>query len=125
MRAVLFSLALFISPASSAAAIDCENGATNMAEVRACASDDQDDKLAATFSRTLAHVRARDPQAAKLLIAAQRSWEAFASTSCEYTVAARQTDLMANDARLACWQAFIDARMRILEAYQREFGKTP
>ncbi|GAB3361730.1 hypothetical protein GCM10027430_35720 [Lysobacter tyrosinilyticus] len=96
-----------------------------MAEVRACASDDQDERLAATFGRTLSHVRARDPQAAKLLLSAQKSWETFASNSCEYTVAARQTDLMANDARLTCWQSFIDARIRILEAYQREFGKAP
>lgn len=109
--------------ASPAHAGDCEAGAGNMAQLRACAAEQADAQLATQFQRTLEHVRARDPDAAQLLVAAQQRWRDFAAASCDYTVAARQAPALANDARLACRQAFVAARIRILAAYRSEFGQ--
>jgi len=104
---------------------DCEREATNMAQFRDCAARNMDQRLSSELNKTLAYVRARDRQAAELLEIAQGSWEKFVNDSCAYTIAARQTDEMANDARLACRQSFADARIRILAAYRHEFGKAP
>jgi uncharacterized protein YecT (DUF1311 family) len=101
---------------------DCEKNATNMAEIRACAADQMEKRLDDTFNATLAFVRAKDPHAATLLVAAQNSWKKFASDSCEYSMAARQTAQMENDARSMCWGQFINARVNVLNNYRRDFG---
>jgi uncharacterized protein YecT (DUF1311 family) len=108
-----------------ALARNCEKDATNMAEIRACVADEQSLRLATTFDRTLSFVRSKDPQAAELLVKAQKSWEKFAGDSCEFTARARQDDRMANDARLMCRQSFTDARIEILNVYRRDFDKAP
>jgi uncharacterized protein YecT (DUF1311 family) len=116
-------VAILIAMATSPVfAKDCEKGATNMAQVRACAGDESDRELAVAFNRTLSFVQSKDPRAATLLSAAQKSWKKFAEDSCEYTLAARQTEGMANDARLMCWQSFVDARVKVLDAYRKQFG---
>ncbi len=106
-----------------ALARDCEKGATSMAAVRSCVAEDHDHQLDAAYAKTLAFVRAKDAKTADLLAAAQKSWKQFAEDSCAYTTAARQTEQMANDARLSCWASFVDARVRVLNAYRRQFGK--
>jgi len=93
-----------------------------MAQVRACAGAESDRELAVAFNRTLSFVRSKDSKAAELLSVAQKSWKKFAEDSCEYTLAARQTEGMANDARLYCWESFVDARIKVLNAYRKKFG---
>lgn len=112
--------AAFMSPHSMAK--DCEKDAANMAEVRACAADQMERRLNDTFNDTLAFVRTKDPQAATLLVTAQNSWKQFVSDSCEYAMAARQTEQMENDARSMCWGQFINARVNVLNRYRRDFG---
>jgi len=94
-----------------------------MAAVRECAGVRLDKQLATTYADTLSYVRSKDPKAAGLLESAQKSWETFAADSCAYSVAARQTEAMANDARLHCRATFVEARVKVLQAYRREFGK--
>jgi uncharacterized protein YecT (DUF1311 family) len=113
-------VAALMSPLSMAK--DCEKDTVNMAEVRACAADQMEKRLDDTFNATLAFVRAKDPQAATLLMEAQNSWKKFASDSCEYSMAARQTAQMENDARSMCWGQFINARVNVLNNYRRDFG---
>lgn len=105
------------------AAKDCEAGATNMAEVRACLGNDAEESLEKTYEETLRYIRGKDPEAARLLAKAQKSWRTFLDDSCAYTVAARQTDIMSNDARSGCFVAFVQARINILKSYKRSFGK--
>ncbi|QND53225.1 DUF1311 domain-containing protein [Phyllobacterium sp. 628] len=119
--AALLSIVGFASPVS---AKDCEKDATSMAEVRACLANGLDEDLAETLNSTMRLVRAKNPQSADLLMAAQASWKKFADDSCTYSVAAWQTDEMANDARLSCWDDFVRARIKVLNAYRRDFGKT-
>lgn len=122
---LLLTLPILFTVATASNAKDCEADANNMAEVRECIAEERAQRLAATFERTWSLVNAHNAHAAQLLMAAQNSWQQFATDSCEYTVAAKPTDHLANDSRAACWQAFTDARIRVLQAYQKEFGKTP
>lgn len=113
---------LQLAAAGASAAEDCERE-PNMAAIRACAEQQQTTELDAIYQDTLAYVRRRDPKAAKLLAEAQAAWRVFAEKSCEFTVASRQPD--SNELRLGCWQAFIEARERVLKNYRRDFGKVP
>ena len=105
----------------TAQAKDCEQEA-NMAAVRNCGIEEVDRQLAATFDETLRLVRSKNPEAARLLSAAQMSWEKFAGDSCAYAVATK-TDQMPGDARFNCWIAFTEARIKVLNAYRREFSR--
>jgi len=126
MHRIIYRLSFLLLLANTGPvfASDCEKSSTNMAEIRSCVADGDEQELNATYKTTLAYVRKRDPKSAELLIAAQKSWEKFAADSCNYAVAARQTDRMENDARLLCWQSFRDARIKILKAYRQQFGKS-
>lgn len=104
---------------------DCETNASNMAEVRACVDHDLDAELSKAFDNTQDFVKVRSAEAAELLLAAQTSWKKFAEDSCNYSVAARQTDAMENDSRLACWSTFVRARIKVLSAYRRDLGTQP
>jgi uncharacterized protein YecT (DUF1311 family) len=118
------ALLLNMGVVSPGHAKDCEKDATNMAEVRTCVADNIDKDLTETLNATTQFVRTKSPQSAELLLIAQISWKKFADDSCAYSVTARQTEMMANDARLACWSAFVRARIKVLNAYRRDFGKT-
>jgi uncharacterized protein YecT (DUF1311 family) len=125
---VTYRLALLLAALAGmtvlpANAKDCEKEAENMAQVRACTGDELDRQLDATLQQTVAFVRAKDAHAAQLLTKAQDSWRAFATASCDYSMAARQTGQMENDARLQCWATFVNARIKVLNAYRRDFGK--
>lgn len=100
---------------------DCEQQ-PNMAAIRNCVDKQIEQQLAATYEDTLSFVRSKDQKAANLLMNAQTSWEQFAQDSCDYTVVARQTEGMANDARLNCRATFVGARIKVLKAYRQEFG---
>ncbi|HEY9133662.1 MAG TPA: lysozyme inhibitor LprI family protein [Dyella sp.] len=104
-----------------ASAEDCEQQ-PNMAAIRNCVDKQIEQQLATAYEDTLNFVRSKDQKAADLLVDAQTSWEQFAQDSCNYTVAARQTERMANDARLNCRATFVGARIKVLKAYRQEFG---
>lgn len=123
LRTAVLTLAMFMVTTLPAVAKDCEQE-PNMAAVRDCAAGEMDKQLAATYSDTFDFVRSKDPQAAKLLSTAQDSWKTFADDSCAYSVAARETETMANDARLECWATFVNARIKVLKAYRQQFGHT-
>jgi uncharacterized protein YecT (DUF1311 family) len=106
--------------AAPASAQDCEKGATNMSQVRACLYYANQRQVDAAYHQTLATVRAVDPHAASLLAAAEKSWEKFASDSCDYT-AAVEREAISEDARVNCFADFAAARIRILQAYRRAY----
>ena len=114
---------MLVAIPSPAVAQDCENGATNMDEVRSCLYVMQQKPLDRTYGDTLSFVRSRDPKAADLLAAAQKSWEKFASDSCDYTAAAQTPNSgYADDTRLNCMATFTDARIKALKAYRQQLG---
>ena len=104
---------------------NCEDRATNMAEIRACLNEQKEDQVEVAYQQTYTYVKSRDKKAANLLEAAQKSWKEFSEKSCDYTVAARQTPKLANDSRVNCMTTFSDARVKVLNAYRKEFGKAP
>ena len=119
-RLALASVLLLASV--SVAAKDCEKE-SNWSAIRACAEDEQMAELDAIFQDTLAYIRQDNKVAADLLVKAQKDWLAFATSSCDFTVASRLPN--SNDLRLGCWQQFIDAREKVLKAYKRDHGKAP
>jgi uncharacterized protein YecT (DUF1311 family) len=121
-RLIALVFAVLMTGSMPVAADDCEQQ-PNMAAVRACAANEADQQLTSAYNDTLNFVKSKDPQAAKLLSNAQESWRKFAEDSCAYSVAARETEQMANDARLNCWATFVDARIKILKAYRQQFGQ--
>ncbi|EJN06320.1 lysozyme inhibitor LprI family protein [Phyllobacterium sp. YR531] len=116
---ILLQLALSVSVRAE----DCETNASNMAEVRACLDDKLEADLSTAIDSMHDFVQPQNAEAAKLLLTAQTSWRKFAEDSCNYSVAARQTAELENDARLACWSTFVRARIKVLNAYRRNFGK--
>ena len=121
-RPIALAFAVLMLSTTSAMAEDCEQQ-PNMAAVRDCAARQADEQLTSTYNDTLSFVKSKDPNAAKLLSTAQDSWRKFAEDSCAYSVAARETDQMANNARLNCWSTFVEARIKILKAYRQQFGQ--
>lgn len=119
--AFLLSVALAGFPAV-AFSQDCEEEAANMAQVRDCAFRQLEASLQAEYRRTHALARSHDPEAAALLAKAQRDWRTFAESSCDYVVAARGVDQMANDARLDCRAELAGARIETLEQYRQGLG---
>lgn len=115
-------LATLLYLPSVEAAGDCESEA-NWSAVRACSMDRQMHALDLAFKDTLKFVRARSKQNAALLERAQATWLDFAGQSCDFTVASRLPD--SNDLRHGCWQEFIAARIRVLKAYKRDYGRVP
>ncbi|PPU78533.1 hypothetical protein XcuCFBP2542_02300 [Xanthomonas cucurbitae] len=98
---------------------DCEEGATTAAQVRNCLSGKDDALLDKAYAETLRRARTQDATLAPKLSLAQASWLKFAQDSCEYTVASSTLQTNSNDARLMCMQTFIQARIRVLNGYQR------
>ncbi len=96
---------------------DCEKGAGNMSQVRGCLYDLHQRQVDSVFRQTVRIARARDAHAAALLAKAEKSWEQFASDSCDYTAATSPSE-MPEDARVNCWAAFADARIKVLNAYR-------
>jgi uncharacterized protein YecT (DUF1311 family) len=115
---------MFSCLATPALARDCEKGAENMSQVYSCLYDLNQQRLDAAYNDTLRVVRNRDENAAELLAAAEKSWTKFASDSCAYTVAVSR-DEMLSAARSNCWATFVDARIKVLEAYRRAFTGLP
>ena len=109
----------------NASQVNCEGHATNMADIRTCLNEQHEGNVGITYQKTYTYVKSRDKEAANLLEAAQRSWKEFSEKSCDYTVAARQNSKLANDARANCMAAFSGARVRVLNAYRKEFGNAP
>lgn len=109
----------------NASQANCEERATNMADIRACLGEQQEDKVEAAYQTTYTYVKSHNKDAANFLEAAQKTWKEFSEKSCDYTVAARQTSKLANDARANCMAAFSNARVKVLNSYRKEFGNAP
>lgn len=94
-----------------------------MAMVRDCLSEVQAERLATAFGQLLSQVRSKNRESAELLSRAQKSWESFVQDSCAFSGSVQPQQAMAHDVALNCQQAFIDARIKRLEAYGREISQ--
>ena len=119
MAATLIAIAAF---SIVGLANDCESEG-NWSAVRACSEERQMAELESVYKDTLAFVRNDNPEAADLLVKAQKDWLTFAASSCDFMVASRLPG--SNDLRLGCWQQFIEARKVVLASYRRNHGKVP
>lgn len=118
-----FGAAHAATPVIAEQAQSCEESAANMAQFRGCLMERLDQTLQQDYQQTLAFVRSRDAQAAALLEKTQQEWQRYWHASCDYTIAARQAPEGENDARLECYMAFANARIKILRNYRDTFGK--
>jgi hypothetical protein len=114
---ILVAMMLAASPAPPR---DCEKGAESMSQVLGCLYDLHQQRLDAAYNDTLSVVRHKDKNAANFLATAEKSWTKFALDSCDYTAAASHREIP-EDARVNCWATFVDARIKVLQAYRREF----
>jgi hypothetical protein len=97
-----------------------------MSQVHGCIYDLYQQRLDAAYNDTLRVVRNKDKDAADLSVTAEESWMKFASDSCAYTAAAAvasRRDIW-EAAQSNCWATFVDARIRVLQAYLREFANS-
>lgn len=102
---------------------DCEKESHNMAEVRDCISQQNDTDVKNVYERLDAKLKSQNPEASLLLAKSQKDWLKFASSSCEVYVRLRTDGPMANDFRSQCWSSFTEARIRVLQSYERDLGK--
>lgn len=114
-RIAVFSICLYLVSVECTAR-DCEAGAQNMSQVRACLYDQQSAAVDVAYKRLYATLKRRNPEAAKALEKSQASWEAFAGDSCEF-YALLDTGSIPRDAQVNCWADFSRARTRILESW--------
>jgi uncharacterized protein YecT (DUF1311 family) len=102
---------------------NCELGATNMAEIRYCESEQEKIAVRQAYEHLLQKLQSSNPAAAKLLVQAQKDWLVFAKSTCEYYTRVRTADAMANDFRSQCWADFSSARVQWLQASERDISK--
>jgi len=113
--------ALALCIVGSASAKDCEAGASNMAEVRACLAEQQTTDLDAALSRVALLVGKNKPAAAALR-QSQASWLKFVEDSCSFSVAIAPSDAYPEDVRTNCRTDFTAARIKILQAWSKQLG---
>jgi uncharacterized protein YecT (DUF1311 family) len=112
---VLVALMLAASPAPVR---DCEHDGPTMYQVRDCLYEVNQERLDAVYDRTVRAIRTKNKNAVKLLVAAQESWTKFSSDSCAYTAAVSKQ--IPEDAQYNCWLGFVEARIKVLQAYRRD-----
>ena len=108
---------MIVAVANPAFGQDCEKGATDMSQIIACLYNFHQQQVDVIFGETLRTARVKDANAADLLVKAEKSWEQFAKDSCDYTAATSFSEIP-QDARVNCWAAFADARIKVLNAYR-------
>jgi uncharacterized protein YecT (DUF1311 family) len=104
---------------------DACDTADNMDAVRACIYQQHDQKLQAKFKKVRRAINAQSETAANKLDRAQIAWRNFMDASCDYSARAVPEGAYLEDARINCATDFMVERIRILDAYQREFRKLP
>ena len=117
---LLLSIALSAAPVAT----NCEDGAENMAQIRACLHDQQREIVDAAYRPMHALLARQDPGMAAELEKSQKSWEKFADDSCAFSVLL-DSEMIAGDAQVNCWHDFREARARVLKAWYRKAVARP
>lgn len=115
--------ALALSIASLASAKDCEAGASNMAEARACLAEQRTSDLDAALSQVAALV-SKNKSATAALRQSQTSWLKFVDDSCSFLVATASQDAYPEDMRANCMADFTAARIKVLQAWSKQLGRS-
>lgn len=122
LAAVLLTFAIASRAAPQASPCDDED---NMDAIRACVFAARERAVEARFKEVRSAIAAQDAQAAAQLDRAQAAWKAFMQASCDYSASAAPDGMYPQDARLTCQTDFMDARVRILESYRKQFRRFP
>lgn len=102
----------------------CET-AENLNAVRACIYQQHDQEVGARFKEVRHAINALSETADNKLDQAQIAWRNFMEASCDYRAEAVPEGVYPEDTRINCTTDFMVARIRVLDAYQREFRKLP
>ncbi|WP_447590914.1 lysozyme inhibitor LprI family protein [Aquipseudomonas campi] len=119
----LFPLFLLLLWCPQGLAEDCESGAANMAEVRACLDRQNENEVQSAYSALLSKVKVHAPESASALETAQASWQQFAGDSCNFYSAFNAEDSNPADLQVNCWADFSKARVKVLNAWERQLDK--
>ena len=112
----LMTLLFFTSVAH---ANDCESSSSNMAEIRACIESDSSAELDQAYLSLVSQLKLKKPNAVAALVKSQKSWEVFATDSCEYYAKLHSGQMIEADSRLNCWSDFRAARVKVLQSWQK------
>ena len=123
MTKAILSLAIMLLWSNSINASSCEDGATNMAEVRACLVEQSEASVKSAYSALLAKVKAKAPGAAPALEASQRSWVLFAEHSCDFYSEFNAATSAKDDSQVNCWIDFSQARIKVLDSWESQLDK--
>ncbi|MDR0225531.1 MAG: DUF1311 domain-containing protein [Burkholderiaceae bacterium] len=116
------SVAMAANPTSSGS---CEDGAANMADVRACLSERNKNQVKEAYAALSVKIKARMPQASAALEESQRNWVLFARNSCDFYAEFNAESMLREDARSNCWTDFTRARTKVLKAWEMQLDKRP
>lgn len=108
-----------------ALAASCEDDASNMSEVRACLSGQNESAVKKAYAELSLKLKARLPQAVAALEESQRDWEQFARSSCVFYAQFHAATAIGEDARANCLADFSRARVRTLKAWESQLDKRP
>lgn len=108
-----------------AMAASCEDGATNMSEIRACLTEQNKSAVKEAYVELSLKLKARMPQASAALEESQRNWVQFARSSCDFYAEFNSATWIREDARANCMADFSRARVKVLKAWENQLDKKP